>query len=51
MKKHSVGRPLEEYWQELRRVSINQIIWCKQFSATTVYRFVVWDMESLKNLA
>ena len=38
------GRPSEEYWQELRRVSINQIIWgANNFQLPQFKGFVVWD--------
>ena len=38
------GRPPEEYWQELYRVSVNQIIWgANNFQLPQFKGFVVWD--------
>ena len=38
------GRPTEEYWQELYRVSVNQIIWgANNFQLPQFKGFVVWE--------
>lgn len=38
------GRPTEEYWQELYRVSVNQIIWgANNFQLPQFEGFVVWE--------
>ena len=38
------GRPSEEYWQELYRVSVNQIIWgANNFQLPQFKGFVVWE--------
>ena len=38
------GRPTEEYWQELYRVSVNQIIWgANNFQLPPFKGFVVWE--------
>ena len=38
------GRPPEEYWQELYRVSVNQIIWgANNFQLPQFKGFVVWE--------
>ena len=38
------GRPSEEYWQELYRVSVNQIIWgANNFQLPQFKGFIVWE--------
>jgi site-specific DNA-methyltransferase (adenine-specific) len=38
------GRPPEEYWQELYRVSVNQIIWgANNFQLPQFKGFIVWE--------
>lgn len=38
------GRPSEEYWKELHRVSVNQIIWgANNFQLPQFKGFIVWE--------